>query len=771
LIGHIHRNHLAIILALGILLGVRPASAIAQSLISITEIGPKQSSLDADDPDGASGGRVNGISVDATSNEIMFAASEWGGLFKSADQGRSWTHVDGHVPHATWDVAIDPSDSERIIATSFYDGRVKSRAGINVSINGGVTWVRPTTTLPPKGFCISELEREEPSAFGIAFDSVRPNNVYIGTNCGLAVSQDNGVTWRFIDPTPEDGADNIWDVIVHHGGILDVCGDDGHLRSTNGGTSWNTAPDPAQGLIGGRCSLAVSPDEAHVLFAVVGETIFDSVDGGITWLRHYSNPNPQGRIPFVATNKRDTGTYDLWFGDIELHRGSCKTPSPSVNGGNKRCEASDSWAGPFTRDAGGHDDVGDILFETKARNACPLLFSSDGGVYFNTVTKTPDCHTPVWEQPIKTPQAVWNWDMEGVARTGVTKEGLYFGNQDTGTFGTEHAGTGNPNWWNDACCDGFDIVADTKRVLTTVCCSWTSPSTRLYISDPGLDNTREIGVKSYPPGRLRRFEQLDSIAQFGADSYVIATDKGVFVTTNITADPIVWRQLGRASAPNNACGIQVSRSGGRPIFFVKGGDCNGQRGSTLWRYEGTAQIGIWKQIKRPGGGQFGVYDVDPTDARRIIASDLGSSGDPEMVMTVDSGRNWSRLTELDRLMSGNGVFRYRTRLGPTRWTSFEGYPQPTLISFDPVNPDIIIAGAADSGVFLSMNSAARWKLITDPNNPGTSGTPHIPRPRYVHFDHDEKDQLKIYLGTQGRGQWRITLRGKNQRWIGSKPNP
>src|ERR1700738_834623 len=97
----------------------------AQLNVTIEEIGPKRSNLQATDPDGASGGRVNGLAVARADRNLMYAASEWGGLFRSTDAGRSWRHVPGHVPVSTWAVEIDPVDARRLYATSFYDGRVQ----------------------------------------------------------------------------------------------------------------------------------------------------------------------------------------------------------------------------------------------------------------------------------------------------------------------------------------------------------------------------------------------------------------------------------------------------------------------------------------------------------------------------------------------------------------------------------------------------------------------------------------------------------------------
>jgi hypothetical protein len=714
--------------------------------VTIRDINPNQSTLAAD-PDGASGGRVNGLGVDRSTPGTLYAASEQGGLFKSTDNGQIWSHLDGHVPTLTWDVEVDPQNSNRVFATSFYDGRVNSRSGINVSLDGGVTWAHPVSATPPAGFCLAATQRTELAAFGISVDPANPNRVFAGTNCGLAISADRGATWTFVDPTPADGATRVIDVAVHDGGIIDVCGDDGHLRSTTGGSTWTTAPGIP--LPSGTCSLAVSPDEPYVLFAVVGTSIFESDDGGQSWPVTYANPSPQGRIPFLATNQRSGATYDLWFGDVRLHRGTCTTPAPANPGGAQRCNASAAWAGPFTRTSGAHDDSGDIAFAPGvATNACPILFSSDGGVFRNTIAASPGCHTPFWAQPTVTPHALWNWDLAGVSRAGAVPEDLYMGNQDNGSFGTTNGGALTPAWTNERCCDGFDVAGESTRVLNTICCFGGGRSTRLFLSGPGMIGASpEIGT--YPPGNLLGFQQLDSIANFGPDDYAVITDEGVFVTSNVAASPIAWTEIGAANTPSGACGIQVAFTGGSPIFFVKSFGCNGDSPGTLWRYQGTAPGGNWQQVATPGPGSFGVYAVDRNDPQRIIASHLGGAGGPEMVLTQNGGTTWNNLPALDKVMTGAGAFQYQN----------SAYPQPTLVAFDPGDADIVVAGGADSGVFLSMNGGTRWALVTDPNEPGASGTAHIPRPRYAHFDHDPPGgDINLFLGTQGRGAWKLTFK-------------
>jgi hypothetical protein len=110
-------------------------------------------------------------------------------------------------------------------------------------------------------------------------------------------------------------------------------------------------------------------------------------------------------------------------------------------------------------------------------------------------------------------------------------------------------------------------------------------------------------VNDLPPGTLRAFQQLDSIANFGPADYVVVTSSGVFITTDVTA-AIVWTQLGAATTPTGACGVDVSKDGATTVFFVKSGSCNGDIGGTLWRFRGTDPAGTWQQITREGGGSF-----------------------------------------------------------------------------------------------------------------------------------------------------------------------
>lgn len=750
------------VLGLCLLSSALMAGTPAFSQVSFTDINPNQSTLHPTDPDGASGGRVNGLASVERDPNTFFAATEWGGIYKSTDRGRTWARLDGHLPVVTWDIEVLPERPQRVIATSFYDGRLASQAGINVSNDGGATWTRPTSSVPPAGFC-NQARSDEPSAFGISIDRRNPDRVYAGTNCGLAISNDAGGTWAFVDPTPNDPATNVWDVVAHHGRIVDICGDDGHFRSLDAGATWTAG----SGLPSGLCSIAASPHERDVVFAAVGADVWETDNGGANWVR-LGTPDSrrQGRIPFVETNARtvtgaEAQAFDLWYGDVRLYRSGCRSNPP---GGGLRCPMATTgnvlpttppagWDGPFTRSAGGHDDVAAMAFAPGvSEDACPVLFSSDGGVYFNTREASPDCHRPFWQQPNVTPHALWLWALAGADQPGVLAEDLYFGNQDNGSFGTTNAGAPSPTWTNRDCCDAFDDSSNPARVLYTVCCFSPAPANRLFLRNPGMAGGAEINT--YPPGTLPGFRPIDVVGTFGPADFVVVTTQGVFITNNVTANPIVWTQIGAATSPAGACGIRVALSGGQPTFFVQAGACDGRVPDQLWRYVGTNPASAWVRIDSnlPSGG-VGIFAVDPGNPTRLYASNLTAAG-PRMVFSTDGGTTWVNDAGLDNAMTGGGAFRYQNRRGPTSFTGFGGYPQPTLVAFDPQDPNILVAGGADSGVFLSTDGGSSWTVITDPISSGMSGKPHLPRPWFVQFDHEPANRVKLYIGTQGRGVWR-----------------
>jgi uncharacterized repeat protein (TIGR01451 family) len=794
------RCGITILAALTPLFGISIGSSISQAAapkvhatfedISPDNEGPSIGFFDCPDPcvSGRNGGRVNGLSGVPGDPSTYFAASEVGGLFKIrilADGSQRWRHLDGHIPTLTWDVAAAPG-GQRVFATSFYEGRVDLTAALQVSTDGGTTWTGNLSAAPPT---CPAARANQPSGFGIA---VRPGSaeVLAGTNCGLARTTDGGDHWTRFDPTPGDPAGRVWDIVALPGGRTYACGDDGLLVSPSGAAgTWTALAKPSS--TGGFCSLAVSPEEAYVVFAMFGNpylfgdlitagggklfqgvVAFDPVTGaatGVTWLE-LPNPDasigdPKSRLPFVVTNDRSSG-YDVWAGIGNLVRGTCSTPATPPAPTTARCTV---WSDTFT-DASdqqsivhnAHGDSGTIVFDSSASvDACPTLYSSDGGAYRNTLTTSPECHDPIFEGKNAGLHAFMLWGMAGVHRPGVGPEDLYIALQDNGLYSTADAGTDAPTWTHGVGADAYDVVADTNTVVAT-------SGKLLVVGDPGFTNVKVV-VPGFPgapeiaqgyveasPGHYMMIIRNSSF-EFPAGTPIPI---GVRETNDIEKDPIgtpvgIWPT---AKAP---CHIQVGLGATGPQPYVLAGTCILGRtdfdADELWTY----RDGLWTQIDPPplkpgeavnAEAGFGLIAVDPANANGLYASVL-HDGPPRMMRSNNGGMSWTTDEALSDLMSGNGTFV------PYPAVTGDGvipYLQPMMVAFDPESPNLIVAGGYSSGVFLSADGGESWSMLTDPFTPGTSGIPHLPRPLFAYFDHDKPGFVRVYLGT-GRGVWRVEL--------------
>jgi photosystem II stability/assembly factor-like uncharacterized protein len=123
--------------------------------------------------------------------------------------------------------------------------------------NGGVTWKHPY--IVPSATCTA-IRQAQPSEYGISTRTDAPDEVLVGTNCGIQRSKDGGKNW-----TAGVGSDKVvWDVAALAGGkTCYACGEEGLLTSSDG-QNWKVASQPDPGKI--YCRLAVSPDEAKVVF-------------------------------------------------------------------------------------------------------------------------------------------------------------------------------------------------------------------------------------------------------------------------------------------------------------------------------------------------------------------------------------------------------------------------------------------------------------------------------------------------------------------------
>lgn len=263
---------------------------------------------------GESGPGVNTIWHVAAVHGALYAGADPAGLFRSDDQGATWTHVAGlraHPSSAAWQpgagglclhsIVAHPSDPARLwIAIS--------AVGTFASEDGGVTWAPRNQGVraefypdryPEFGQCVHKLL--------MASDGV---HLYQQNHCGVYRSADGGLHWDEItEGLPSDFGfplalhphdPSTLYVIPLNGAEKGRYVPDGHMvvwRSRDRGANWTplTAGLPSENAYLGvlREAMAVDTlDTPGIYFGTSNGQIFASANEGETWQEIQSNLPP-----------------------------------------------------------------------------------------------------------------------------------------------------------------------------------------------------------------------------------------------------------------------------------------------------------------------------------------------------------------------------------------------------------------------------------------------------------------------------------------------
>lgn len=197
-----------------------------------------------------------------------------GDILKSQDAGATWRTTGRVGEAAIAALAVDPTDSQRVLAASI--------AGLHESVDGGATWSR---TFPASG---------EQEVVELAIDGGDPRHVLLATVEGIEETRDGGATWKgrldehahviaFSASNPEEA----------YAGTAN-----GIYRSHDGGAHWTPASDDVAGLDIG--ALAIHPTDATL--ALAGTNIWE-------WTAHgHEFPETTGKEGLYRT----TNGGDAW---------------------------------------------------------------------------------------------------------------------------------------------------------------------------------------------------------------------------------------------------------------------------------------------------------------------------------------------------------------------------------------------------------------------------------------------------------------------------
>ncbi len=235
---------------------------------------------------GLYGGVVTHLAVSPSGT--IFAGTYGAGVFRSTDNGQSWTqaHYSSSLNYVN---ALAINSSSHIFVGSW---------GLLRSTDNGETWA--STGLA------------NTSVTAVAINS--SGHVFAGTfGQGILRSADNGETWTQVNnglPAP-----GYWvsDIAINSSDHLFVATDQGIFRSTDNGENWTEVNN---GLTNTNVDSLAINSPGHIFAGTWGnEGIFRSTDNGETWTQ-INNGLTNLTVPSLAINPSDDVFAGTWRGGI-----------------------------------------------------------------------------------------------------------------------------------------------------------------------------------------------------------------------------------------------------------------------------------------------------------------------------------------------------------------------------------------------------------------------------------------------------------------------
>jgi photosystem II stability/assembly factor-like uncharacterized protein len=253
-------------------------------------------------------GNCRALAVDPRRPGTIWAGADRAGMFRSNDNGGTWSHVGARIDKDIWSIGLDPHDDQRLY--------VGTSPGVHRSKDGGATFEELATSISadcPIGRSRTTNVAVDPHDADVVWASVEVD--------GLHRSEDRGETWVSLGQLGPDPFHN--DV---HGFATTptAAGCDvlvttpfGLGRSDDHGTSfaWHTfAPFPGSkfDVAYSRCVQAPWDD---VVVVCVGDYVPGRIgaleisrDGGHTWAREPLPVTPNSTMYWLATHPDLDGT-------------------------------------------------------------------------------------------------------------------------------------------------------------------------------------------------------------------------------------------------------------------------------------------------------------------------------------------------------------------------------------------------------------------------------------------------------------------------------
>jgi len=277
------------------------------------------------------GGRIHDVEVVPENPEIMFIASASGGIWKSSSKGTMWKPVFDDQKVSTFgDIAISQSNTNIIYAGTGEQQNRQSTSwgnGIYKSTDQGETWTSiglentyhiARVIIHPKNPNIVFV-----AALGNLWKSSEQRGVYKTTNGGqswkkiLYIDDETGVVDLTMDKNdPNTVYAATYQRMRKAWGFNGGGSGSGIYKTTDGGKTWNELTDGLPPGDKGRIGLAASRTRSNIIYATIEHAdssgFYRSGNGGRSWERmNKLNPRPMYYSHIFVDPNNDDIVYML----------------------------------------------------------------------------------------------------------------------------------------------------------------------------------------------------------------------------------------------------------------------------------------------------------------------------------------------------------------------------------------------------------------------------------------------------------------------------
>ena len=629
------------------------------------------------------GGRTRALGLDIDDENIILAGGVSGGMWKSTDQGDSWTRTTSLQQHPATTTLVQDRRSGNTDTWYYGTGELRGNSasgsgavflgnGIYKSVDNGDSWALISTTAV-EGTSgtdvitdLSDFTRIEQLAIDYSNDS--GTEIYAAGGSQIIRSEDGFDTYSIVLGADNTGS-NACDVAITSGGKVFATisntsnngadGQNGAFMSDDGIT-WTAIDLDGLDNTYSRMEIAIDPsDENFVYFLTDDQLIlFNDVTDGSTNLTASievssdsgEGYNSQGGYDVIAAVHPDDGTI-VYVGGTNLLRSRNGFGTGATNdqiGGYR----ADGNSNSFPTYPNHHPDQHAIVFFDSDPDI--MLTGSDGGVHLTRNNQQTGSSTStlsvVWEDlnnGYVTGQFyhanIHNYEFGDVQVIGGMQDNstyASFNGQDNGDWDFIRGGDGA---YAAITYNGLYASSQNGSIQRSELVGNRYESTNTIT--PGDDNTSFLFVNPFNYNPVHQ------------DQFFIAARGRLFATNDVREDPSgdQWLEMtGPSALTNQFVSVITGSTDPEGILYF------GTRTGAIFKIADTRELTEDTEIitvdtgDLPGGNVSGIA-IDPNNADRVFVT-FSNYNVVSVWMSSDAGETWSSISgNLEENADGSGA--------------------------------------------------------------------------------------------------------------------